>query len=74
MAAEDDVTLHCYGHFRDSKTAPYHWKNDLPFSRIQEIQDDCAEALDLWGYHSYKTQEELETVHPVGNYSMDRVV
>ena len=31
--------------FRDSKTAPYHWKKDLTFDEIKVIQSDCQEAL-----------------------------
>ena len=47
--------------FRDSKTAPYHWKKDLTFDEIMVIQSDCQEALKLWGYRSYDSEEELDS-------------
>ena len=56
--------------FRNSSTAPYHWKKDLSFKRILEIQADCTEALNSWGYFVYKTEDQLATVHPVLEYSL----
>ena len=56
--------------FRDSKTAPYHWKKDLPFERILKIQEDCAEALMSWGYFIYESEDQLEGVHSVTNYTL----
>ena len=52
--------------FRDSKSAPYHWKKDLSFEEVVEIQSECSDALRLWGYRTYSTREELRDVHPVG--------
>lgn len=36
--------------YRDSRSAPFHWKQDLKADEIKQIQDVCVEAMDLWGY------------------------
>ncbi|XP_039951237.1 carbohydrate sulfotransferase 4 [Bactrocera neohumeralis] len=36
--------------YRDSKSAPFHWKQDLRPDEIQYIQNNCEEAMQLWGY------------------------
>ncbi|XP_075149169.1 carbohydrate sulfotransferase 4 [Haematobia irritans] len=36
--------------FRDSKSAPFHWKQDLSTEDIIHIQKSCTKAMDLWGY------------------------
>ncbi|XP_034473602.1 carbohydrate sulfotransferase 4 [Drosophila innubila] len=36
--------------YRDSRSAPFHWKQDLKTDEIKQIQDVCVEAMDLWGY------------------------
>ncbi|XP_017834912.1 carbohydrate sulfotransferase 4 [Drosophila busckii] len=36
--------------YRDSRSAPFHWKQDLKPEEIKQIQDVCVEAMDLWGY------------------------
>ncbi len=51
--------------FRDTKTAPYHWKSDFNFTRIMTIQKDCAKALELWGYRYYHDEKELNSEHSV---------
>ena len=58
--------MHPWSTVRDSKTAPYHWKKDLTFEEVTKIQNECVDALKLWGYRTYSTEEELNDVHPVG--------
>ncbi|XP_066584005.1 carbohydrate sulfotransferase 4-like isoform X2 [Prorops nasuta] len=36
--------------FRNSKVAPFHWRTDLDFEVVEEIQKVCATAMRLWGY------------------------
>ncbi|XP_017153845.1 carbohydrate sulfotransferase 4 isoform X1 [Drosophila miranda] len=36
--------------YRDSRSAPFHWMQDLKPDDIKQIQDVCVEAMDLWGY------------------------
>jgi hypothetical protein len=45
--------------FRDSKSAPFHWSKELPFSEIKYIQDNCKEAMRLWGYKEAANASEL---------------
>ncbi|XP_076275519.1 carbohydrate sulfotransferase 5-like [Rhynchophorus ferrugineus] len=36
--------------YRDSKIAPFHWRNDLSYSEVRAIEGNCSEAMKLWGY------------------------
>lgn len=45
--------------FRDSKSAPFHWKNDLSIEEIDNIQNVCTKAMDLWGYRKVDTYVEF---------------
>ena len=50
---------------RDSATVPYHWRKDLEFQEIDEIQRECGEAMKLWGYRAFLEAEDIEKVWPV---------
>ena len=45
--------------FRDSKSAPYHWKEDLSFEEVAKIQSECVDALRLWGYQTVSSEQDL---------------
>ena len=45
---------------RDSKRVPYHWKFELTFKEILDIQSVCTEAMKLWGYKTYGRERDLE--------------
>lgn len=45
--------------FRDSKTTPFKWRSKLTWDEIKNIQSECKEALELWGYRIYGSQEEV---------------
>ncbi|XP_055923815.1 carbohydrate sulfotransferase 5 [Eupeodes corollae] len=45
--------------FRDSKSAPFHWKNDLSIEEIENIQETCTKAMELWGYRHVDTSVEF---------------
>lgn len=51
--------------FRDSKTAPFAWREKLSMKEVEDIQDQCQEAMKLWGYKMVQTEEELLTFSPV---------
>lgn len=53
--------------FRDSKTAPFKWRERLSEDEVYTIQDKCAEAMALWGYKSLTEKEDLKTFEPVYN-------
>ena len=56
--------------FRDSKNAPYHWRNELNFSEVQVIQEKCSLAMELWGYRKANTQQELKELDPLMKYNL----
>ncbi|XP_069975671.1 carbohydrate sulfotransferase 5-like [Penaeus vannamei] len=54
--------------FRDSKTAPIHWKTDLEWAEVERIQKACHKALKLWGYNVAKNEDHLRAFMPVGRF------
>ncbi|XP_065169716.1 carbohydrate sulfotransferase 5-like [Atheta coriaria] len=40
--------------FRDSRSAPFHWRSDLNASEVQYIEESCEKAMRLWGYVKHK--------------------
>ena len=46
--------------FRDSKKNAFKWKESMSFQDIQNIQDDCMDAISLWGYRVYKDEIDLK--------------
>lgn len=50
--------------FRDSKIAPIHWQQDLPWVEVKSIQSVCGEALRLWGYRIAKDEKHLRSFNP----------
>ena len=56
--------------FRDTKSAPYHWKEDLAFEEISNIQRECNHALKLWGYRTYSKKSEIRDIHSVGKLTI----
>ncbi|XP_028899474.1 carbohydrate sulfotransferase 3 isoform X2 [Zeugodacus cucurbitae] len=53
--------------YRDSKSAPFHWKQDLRPDEIQYIQKNCEEAMQLWGYRKIEnfTNFQQATFDPI---------
>lgn len=46
--------------FRNSKKAPFHWMRDLSFHDIDQIQQNCTEAMSLWGYKKVDNENALK--------------
>jgi hypothetical protein len=46
--------------FRNSSAIPFMWTKKLTFDEVKEIQGNCSEAMELWGYRKAKSSEELE--------------
>lgn len=58
--------------FRDSKSAPFHWINDLSYHEIERIQGSCEQAMRLWGYRvAERATFRRRSFFPLGNYSME---
>ncbi|XP_014226900.1 carbohydrate sulfotransferase 4-like isoform X2 [Trichogramma pretiosum] len=51
--------------FRNSKTAPFHWRTELDFDEVDEIQQECDQAMKLWGYAFARNATHQKTFDPV---------
>ncbi|VEN53774.1 unnamed protein product [Callosobruchus maculatus] len=56
--------------FRDSKSAPFHWKTDLNYTEVQYIEENCEEAMKLWGYVRSKNSSSLKDLNPLTSYEI----
>ncbi|KAG5881156.1 hypothetical protein JTB14_024573 [Gonioctena quinquepunctata] len=57
--------------FRDSKSAPLHWRMDLNYTEIQYIEENCDEAMKLWGYVKAKNASSLREFNPLTAYDIN---
>ncbi|KAF2905273.1 hypothetical protein ILUMI_00893, partial [Ignelater luminosus] len=57
--------------FRNSKNAPFHWRTDLNFSEVQYIEENCDQAMKLWGYVKAYNESHLREFHPLTLYTID---
>lgn len=55
---------------RDTKSAPFHWRNELNFSEVQYIEENCDEAMKLWGYVKADNESHLREFNPLTNYTI----
>lgn len=56
--------------FRDSRNAPFHWRQDLNFSEVQNIEEQCVQAMKLWGYARAHNETSLRDMNPLLNYTL----
>ncbi|XP_011301436.1 carbohydrate sulfotransferase 5 isoform X2 [Fopius arisanus] len=56
--------------FRNSKAAPFHWRNDLDFEEVQEIQSVCSNAMRLWGYRFAFNDTHQKEFNPLTEYQL----
>ncbi|XP_063989034.1 carbohydrate sulfotransferase 5-like isoform X1 [Diachasmimorpha longicaudata] len=56
--------------FRNSKAAPFHWRNDLDFEEVQEIQSVCSNAMRLWGYKFALNDTHQKKFNPLMDYQL----
>ncbi|XP_051161919.1 carbohydrate sulfotransferase 4-like isoform X4 [Leptopilina boulardi] len=57
--------------FRNSKAAPFHWRTDLTFFEVNEIQEACKDAMQLWGYVRAENYTHQQYFNPTINYSLE---
>ncbi|XP_046426414.1 carbohydrate sulfotransferase 5-like isoform X2 [Neodiprion fabricii] len=57
--------------FRDSAAAPFHWKKELEFGEVEEIQESCATAMKCWGYVPAMNATHQEEFNPVTSYVLE---
>ncbi|KZC04460.1 PREDICTED: carbohydrate sulfotransferase 4-like [Dufourea novaeangliae] len=56
--------------FRNSKVAPFHWRADLDFEEVDEIQRVCAAAMRLWGYVMALNSTHQKEFDPLTEYHL----
>ncbi|KAG7212100.1 hypothetical protein KM043_012450 [Ampulex compressa] len=56
--------------FRNSKVAPFHWRTDLDFEEVDEIQRVCAAAMRLWGYVMASNSTHQKDFDPLTEYQL----
>lgn len=56
--------------FRDSKSTPFRWKSDLTFEEVEEIQRNCAVAMEHWGYVPAMNATHMREFSPVTDYNV----
>lgn len=50
---------------RNSSAVPFQWTKELPFDEVEKIQENCREAMILWGYKEANSSTELQdNFHP----------
>ncbi|CAI9604002.1 unnamed protein product [Staurois parvus] len=47
---------------RDSSKVVQKWRTALKFNFVKQIQDNCKEAMDLFGYRSVRSEEEQQNL------------
>ncbi|XP_046737913.1 carbohydrate sulfotransferase 4-like [Diprion similis] len=57
-----------YSTYRNSKTAPFHWRTNLEFEEVEEIQRTCFMAMKHWGYVPALNASHQREFNPVTNY------
>lgn len=57
--------------FRNSKSAPFHWRQDLNYSEVLAIEQHCTVAMNMWGYVKVHDENTLKEMNPLTNYSVD---
>ena len=48
--AEAGQKQQAWNTFRDTEKIKDHWKKEMKFEEVKEIQQKCQNALRLWGY------------------------
>lgn len=56
--------------YRNSKSAPFHWRQDLKHKEVLAIQSACKEAMKLWGYLPALNSIHQREFDPLGNYTL----
>lgn len=56
--------------FRDSKSAPFHWRTEMNLTEIQDIEEQCDLAMQLWGYLRTENEVDLKDFNPLTTYTL----
>ncbi|KAF6212644.1 hypothetical protein GE061_013170 [Apolygus lucorum] len=72
----DTHTVHNIGGvsstYRNSKSAPFHWRGDLTHGEVRYIQESCKTAMAAWGYVSAMNATHQKTFDPIkGHFALE---
>lgn len=56
--------------YRNSKSAPFHWRQDLSHAEVRTIQKACRPAMKMWGYLPALNSSHQKEFNPLGNYTL----
>ena len=51
--------------FRDTNSIKNHWRKEMKYEEVAQIQNKCQQALRLWGYRDAKDEFDLIQFDPV---------
>ena len=54
-----------YSTFRESKSAPFAWREKHSKAEVLKIQSKCDVAMKLWGYNVLGPDDDLQTFNPI---------
>lgn len=57
--------LRAYSTYRDSQKAPFLWRDRMSFKVVRSVQNDCQEAMELWGYRRCNSMTDCKRSNPV---------
>lgn len=58
--------------FRNSKAAPFHWRQDLSHKEVRTIQKSCKPAMAAWGYINAHNASHQRDFNPLRkSFSLD---
>ena len=55
-------------HIRDPKLVTKRWMEEMEYTEIANIQRDCKEAMQIFGYNFIKSPKDLTNLDPVGKF------
>ena len=56
--------------YRNSKSAPFRWRQKLEHSEVRAIQRACAPAMHYWGYRRAANSSHQKDFDPLGEFSL----
>jgi len=51
--------------YRNSSSAPFHWRSDLSYAEVVNIQNKCKAAMSAWGYLKALNSSHVKKFNPI---------
>jgi len=69
ITADESKYANVMSTVRNPQFEKQQWMQELNIDSIIKIQNNCSEAMRLWGYKILKSEEELKPTNPVLNFT-----